>query len=222
MLANSHGSSNDLAAFIGGAVGGFALLLMIIVLLCIVVLCMRRSHRKEDKNVSCNTAQLNTDVNFENNPSYDATQVIEPRDSDVPFTINPSYSVSTRSYSKTSEYIMCDYIQPDEFTQHSDLDGSIQMDTNPSYGVSIGKEKSTALDTTSDKITYRSSHDATAKEYDYAYASNDRFLHPSSNTGGAKQDNVQIHTDSHNIKIPHSYYLMRVTNNAESTGGGRK
>ena len=224
ILANSHGSSNDLAAFIGGAVGGFVLLLMIIVVFCIVVLYMRRFHRKGDKSVSCNTAQLNTDVTIENNPSYGLTQVrvIEPRDSDVPLITNPSYSVSTRPYSKTSED-MCDYIQPDESTQLSDLDGSIRMDTNSSYRVSTGKEKSKTLSTTSDTITYQSSHDATAKEYDYAYASNDRVLHPSSNTGGAKQNNVQIYIDkSHNTKNSPSYYLTLVANSADPTGGGRK
>ena len=187
-----------------------------------MVLCLKRCHGKEDKNVSCNTAQLNTDVTIEDNPSYGVTQVIKPRDSNVPFMTNPSYSVSTRPYSKTSED-MYNYIQPDEFTQHSDLDRSIQMDTNPSYGVSIGKENSTTLGTISDTKTYQSSQDATAKEYDYAYASNDQVLYYSGNTGGAKQDNVQIHTDKiHNTNISPSYYLTLVTNSTEPTGGGRK
>ena len=219
---DNHGNNNDLAAVIGGVVGGFALLLMIIVVLCIVVLCMRRCHRMEDKNVSCNTVQLNTDATIENNPSYDVTQAIEPRDSDVPFTANPSCSVSTRPYSKTSEDIY-NYIQPDEFTQHLDLDGYLQMDTNTSYGVSIVKENSTALGATSDPKTYQSSNDATAKEYDYANASNDQVLHYSSNTGGAKQDNVQIYTDtSHNTNISPSHYFTLVTNSTELIGGGRK
>ena len=199
-----------------GAVGGFALLLMIIVFLCVMILCIIRCHKKEGKKVSCNTAQLNTDVSIENNPSYDVNSV---RHSVVPITANPSYSDPTRPYSKISEDTY-NYVQPNEFAQHSGLDRPIEMETNPSYGVRIGKEKSTALSTTSDTRTYQSSHDATAMEYDDDYASSDHVLHYTSNITAAKQDN---HIDkSHNAKTSQSYYFTLVTNSAEPTGGDNK
>ena len=182
---------------------------------------MIKLHRKESKKVPCNVAQLNTDVTIENNPSYDVTQVnsmTNPIHLDIPITANPSYSVPTRPYNKTSEdtYI---YMQPNEFTQHSGLDGPIELETNPSYVVRIGKEKSAALGT-SDTRTYQSSHDATAMEYDDVYASCDHVLHHTSNTTAAKQDN---HIDkSHNAKTSQSYYFALVTNSAEPTEGDNK
>ena len=160
---------------------------------------MIKLHRKEGKKVPCNAAQLNTDVTIENNPSYDVTQVnsvTNPIHLVVPITANPSYSDPTRPYNKTSEdtYI---YMQPNEFTQHSGLDRPIEMETNPSYGVCIGKEKSTALGTSHTR-TYQSSRDATAMEYDDVYASNDHVLHHTSNTTDGKKDN---HIDkSHNAR----------------------
>ena len=184
---------------------------------------MIKFHRKESKKVPCNAAQLNTDVTIENNPSYDVTQVnsvTNPIHLDVPITANPSYNVPTRPYNKTSEDTY-NYVQPSEFTQHSGVDGPIEMETNPSYGVCIRKEKPTALGT-SDTGTYRSSHDATAMEYDDVYASNDHVLHYTSNTTNAKQLQDNHIDKSHNAKISQSYYLTRDTNNAEPTGGGNK
>lgn len=177
---------------------------------------MIRCHKKEGKKVSCNIAQLNTDVSIENNPSYDFNSV---RHLVVPITANPSYSDPTRPYSKTSEDTY-NYVQPNEFAQNLGLDTPTEMETNPSYEVRIGKEKSTALSTTSDTRTYQSSHDAAAMEYDDIYASSDNVLHHTSNITEAKQDN---HVDkSHNTKISQSYYLTLVTNSVKPTGGGNK
>ena len=220
--SNGNDSNSDLAALIAGAVGGFILLLMIIVVfLCIVILCMIKLHRKESKEVPCNAAQLNTDVTMENNPSYDVTQVnsvTNPIHLDIPITANPSYSVPTRPYSKISEDTY-NYVPPNEFIQHPGLDRPVEMETNPSYEVCIGKEKSTALSTTSDTRTYQS-HDATAMEYDDVYVSSDHVLHHTSNVTDGKKDN---HVDkSHNAKTSQSYYFALVTNSTEPTGGGNK
>ena len=141
---NSNNSSVSVA-IIGGTVGGAILLLMIIVVLCIVILCMRRSHRKKGSHVIDNTTKLNTNVTIDHNPSYDVTidhnpsygvtkantvdylyDTINPRDSDLPMATNPSYNVHTKSYSKTSEDDY-NYVQPNEPTQHSEVDGYIKI-----------------------------------------------------------------------------------------------
>ena len=167
---------------------------MITVVLCIVILCMRRSYRKKqfsmDDKVYYDFTNLNTNVKLDHNPSYVATtpdhdtvaySTVKPRDFSVsitsnpsyyiPFTSNPSYNVPTKPYSE-DEY---NYVQPNEFDQHSDLDGSIEMDTNPSYGV--GEDRTTVFSTTSDTKAGRSLYDATTEEYDYAYAHDDHLLH---------------------------------------------
>ena len=118
-------TSNDSenSAIIGGSVGGvIVLLLMITVVLCTVIVCVRRSHEKGrftlNNKVFYNTTKLNANVTIEYNPSYD---------------------VPTKPYSKTSEYDY-DYVQPNELVQHSDLEDTIKMETNPSYGVSTEKQ----------------------------------------------------------------------------------
>ena len=57
-----------------------------------------------------------------------------------------------------------------EFNQHWDLNETIKMDNNPSYGVSMGEEKATAFSST---VT----NSATTKQYDYDYVCDDHFLH---------------------------------------------
>ena len=58
-----------------------------------------------------------------------------------------------------------------------DLEDTIKMDTNPSYGVTTGKDRTTVFSTTADTKAGHSSHDATTAEYDYPYAQNDHLLH---------------------------------------------
>ena len=187
--------------------GGVILLLMITVVLCIVILCMRRRYRKKRYSVDdkvyydLTDLKLNTgaDVNMDHNPSYVATtpntvdySTIKPRSSVVsitsnpsyyvPITANPSYNVPTKPYSKTEDEY--DYVQPNQYNQHSDLDESIKMDTNPSCGVGA-----ITFSATLDIIADRSSHDATTEEYDYAYAHDDHLLHhktAASTTGDTK------------------------------------
>ena len=183
-VSNDSGSSSDSVAVIGGAVGGVILLLMIIftVVLYIVIVCIRRCHKQEDNKVTYNTTKLNANVTIDNNPSYNVTKAntldqsysaINPGGSDVPITINPSYNVPTKPYSKTSEDDY-NYVQPNELVQHSGLEDTIKMDTNPSYGVNIQEERAAAagLDT-----THQSSYDVTAEQYDYALVQDDHLLH---------------------------------------------
>ena len=105
---------------------------------------------------------------------------IEPGDSDVPITVDPSYAVPNKLYSKTCEDEY-NYAQPN---QHSGLEDTIKMDINPSYGV-----------TTGDRATAFSAHSAdakaTTKQYDYDYVCDDRLLHhnmAANTTGGVKKD----------------------------------
>ena len=124
----------------------------------------------------------NSDFPITPNPSYSTHnettnkysngQHNDPGGSDVPITINPSYNVHTKPYNKASEYDY-DYVQPNELVQHSDLEDTIKMDTNPSYGVS------------------------TEKQHDYDYVSDDHhLLHHNTATninGDMNEDNIQIH-----------------------------
>ena len=194
-VSNDSGSSSDSVAITGGAVGGVILLLTITVVLCIVMVCMRRSYMKKGSPVDDNTTKLNTDVTIDNNPSYDVTKAntldhsyntINPGSSDVPITINRSFNVPTKPYSKTSKDDY-NYVQPNELVQHSELEGTIKMDTNPLYGVNIQEERAAA---TGSDTAHQSSHDATTEQYDYACVQDDHLLHHNTSantTGDAKE-----------------------------------
>ena len=195
-MTDSSGSSSDSVAIIGGAVGGVILLLMIIAVLCIVILCMRRSHRKKGLHIAKNTTKLSTDVTMDNNPSYDVTKAnsvhysydaINPGGSDVPITTNPSYNVHTKLYSKTSEDDY-NYVQPNELIPNKHLEDTIKMDTNPSYGVNTREDRATTFNATSDTKAHQSSHDATTKQYDYAYVHDDHLLHHSKPSNATDDD----------------------------------
>ena len=183
-ISNDSSSSSNSGAIIGGVVGGVILLLMITVVLCIVIMCMRRCHRKRAFPVDNNTTKLNENVTIDNNPAYDVTKAntvgslystIKPGDSDVPITANPSYNVPTKPYSKAAS--QDEYLQ---LHQHSNLEDTIKMDTNPSYGVTTVGEVSTHSDTK-----------AMTKQCDYDYVCEDRLLHQiaaAGTTGEAKKD----------------------------------
>ena len=189
-VAAGAGGSSDGGSSVGiiaGVVGGVILLLMITVVLCIVILCMRRCHRKGifpvDNKVFYNTTELNENVTIDNNPAYDVTKAntvgslystIKPGDSDVPITANPSYNVPTKPYSKAASED--EYVQ---LNQQSNLEDTIKMDTNPSYGVTTGG------------VSAHSDTKATTKQCDYDYVCEDRLLHQiaaASATGEAKKD----------------------------------
>ena len=156
-MANNSGSSSAGSAIIGGVVGGIVLLLMITVVLCIVILCMRRSHiKKGDNKVS-----YNEDVTIENNPSYDVNEIstidhsyslVKPGDSNVSITANSFYNIHTKPCSKTSEDEY-NYVQPNEFKQHSDLNETVKMDTDPAYGVITEEDRVTGTTATNSDTT---------------------------------------------------------------------
>ena len=185
-VSNDSGSSSDNIAIISGAVGGVILLLMIIVMLCIVIVSIRRCHIKKRSAVDDNTTKLDTDVTTDNpshNVKTDTTDhlysTIKAQGSNVPITINPSYNVPTKP-TREDDY---KYVQPNEFVQHSELEDTIKMDTNPSYGVNIQEERAAA---TSSDTAHQSSHDATTEQYDYACVQDGHLLHhnTSANTTG--------------------------------------
>ena len=171
--------------------GGVILLLIMTVVLCIVILCMRRSHGKKESHVVDNTTKLKVNVTTENYPTYDDTKAdtvdnvydtINPGGSDAPITTNPSYNIHTKPLSKTSEnkysYM---YVQPNssKFIGHSDVQGIIKMDADPSYGANTRGDRATAFSVISDTKAHQSSHNATTKQYDYAYVHDDHLLHHS-------------------------------------------
>ena len=193
--ANDSGSNSDSCGIIGGVMGGIILLLIIIlVLLCIVIAYVRRSHKKAVNKMFHNASKLNTNVMIESNPSYDVTKpdtgnsLYSTIKRDIPITANPSYSVSSKPYNKASkdEY---NYVQPNEFNQHTGLEDTIKKDTNP-----ITTEDSRTK-------THQPSHNAITKEYDYAYTHDDDLLHHNraANTFGDGEEN---HAQNDHTYVP--------------------
>ena len=206
----SSGSSSNTAAIIGGAVGGVILLLIIIVLMCIVILCMRR---RTYKSLTDPHNYKNSTIIKGNNSSYDNNirGTIEPGDSDVPITTNPSYDVVAKPYSKASEDEY-NYVQTDKCDDYLELEGTIKIDANPSYGVTTG-DRTTAFNASNTKA-YQSSHDATVKDYDYAYTHDDRLLHNNIGASVTKKDSTQVSDKGHYMENVHP---LSATNNAQTS-----
>ena len=189
---------------------------MITVMLCIVILCMRRCHRKGtfpvDNQVLYNTTKLNENVTIDNNPAYDITKTntvgslystIKPGDSDVPITANPSYAVPTKPYSKAASED--EYLQ---LNQHSSLEDTIKMDTNPSYGV------------TTEGVSTHSDTKAMTKQCDYDYVCENRLLHQiaaASTTGEVKRDIPASVDQSHYMENVHP---LCIADNAQPNSDG--
>ena len=172
---------------------------MITVVLCIVILCMRNT----ENNPSCDITKANT-----------VDSLFITGGLDVPITANPSYAVLTKSYVKTSEDEY-NYAQPNEFNEHSGLKDTIKMDTNPSYGVTTGENRATAFSTNSDTKAHHSSHDATTKQYDYAFAHDDHLLHQ--NIAASTTGDANIHAA---IDQSRNTYLSLIPNSAKPYGQG--
>jgi len=180
---------------------------MIIVVLCVVIVCIKRSYRKGKFHIEYDkpfndTTKINTAVTTQHNPSYNVikTNTMDHHSSDVPVTPNPSYGVATKPYSKAIEDDQ-NYVQPNEFNQHSDLDETIKMDINPSYGISRGKDRvappysETVMK--SNTKAHDSSHNATIAQCDYDYVRDDHFLCQNAAINAAsdvRKDNVQVYT----------------------------
>ena len=141
---------------------------MITVVLCIVIVCIRRYHRERDYKVAYNKTKLNTDVTKANTTDH-LCSTNKAGGSYVP--INPPY---TKLCNKRSEDDY-NYIQLNEFVQHSDLEDTIEMDTNlscqvnttnPAYGVSKGNTT-----TNTDPAYASSTGDSNIMNTDPAYTS---------------------------------------------------
>ena len=185
----SSGNSSSTGAIIGGAVGGVMLLMIVIVLMCIVILCMRR--RTYHKFLTKLHDNKNSTIIKVNNPSYDNTK---PEDSDIPITANPSYDVLTKPYSKASEDEY-NYVQVNKCPDYLELEGTIKLDTNPSYGVTT-RDSTTAINT-SDTKAHQSSNNTTTTEYGYAYMHDHHLLHHNTAASASKKDNTQASDQGH-------------------------
>ena len=170
--SNSTGSSSDDRTIIGASMGGIVLVLVITtVLLCIVILCVKRSYKEKASSDSLPyNASKHKDIPIEQNP-YNVIEMangtIKPGDSDIPITTNPSYDVPAKPYYKANEDEF-NYVQPDESNKYCNLKDTINMDANPSYGVTTGDRM-----TTSGSMTHQSSHIVTTNECDYVNVHDD-------------------------------------------------
>jgi len=163
---------------------------VIIVVLCVAIVCVTRSYKKGKVSIEYDkafndTTKVNTAITIEHNPSYDIIKTNKvDYSSDVPITPNLSYGVTTKPYSKATEDDY-NYVQSKEFNQHTDLDKTIKLDINPSYGISRGKDKTTVAFsetvTKSNTKAHDSSHNATITQCNYDYVHDDRFLHQDPN-----------------------------------------
>ena len=157
---------------------------------------MRRSCMKEDNKVTYSTTQPNKDVTVDYSQSYNVTKPnrinhlyfkTKLGDSDALIATSAAYSIPIKHHSKASED-ECDYVQPNEFMQHSDLEDAIKA-------LSI---TATPFDTT--------------KHYDYAYAHSDSLLQHNAAgnaTGDAQQERISMCVavdQSRNIQAIHSPY----------------
>ena len=180
--------------------GGVVLVLVITtMLLCIVMLCVKRFYKEKasSERLSYNTSKLQKDIPIGQNPSYDVIEManggIKRGDTDILITTNPSYAAAAKPYSCKASDDECNYVQtninePDEYL---DLEDTIKMDTNPSYGVTTGDRK-TAFNS-SDSMTHQPSHNTRTNEYDYANVHDDYLLHHSTavntgTSGGVKEE----------------------------------
>ena len=97
-----------------------------------------------------NTTKLNSYVSIEHKPSYNVTEnetvdhsysTINVEDSNVPNATTSPYPVPAMPSSKTSEDKT---VRANESIQHSDVEGTVKMDTN--HEVSTGEDRATATD----------------------------------------------------------------------------
>ena len=207
-LSSNSGSSLDSVVIIGGALGG-VILVMIIVVLCIVILCMRRSCMKEDNKVAYSITNPNKDVTVDHNRSHNVTKPnrinhlyfkTKPGVSDAPIATSPAYSVPIKHHSKAIED-ECDYVQPNEFMQQSDLEDAIKA------------------------LSITAAPSDTTRHYDYAYAHSDSLLqhNAASNTTDAQQERVPVCTavdQSRNIQATQSPYLTIIAGSLKPPGEG--
>ena len=91
---------------------GGATLFIIISLLCVVILCIRRFHDKKRSHTFDN--KMDIELN-----------------SDIKMNTNPSYSIMKQNRKQEDQY---DYVLHNKISLKDDVQHTIMMDTNPSYG----------------------------------------------------------------------------------------
>ena len=96
---------------IAGSVGGGAALFIIIILLFIKILYVRQFHKKKSH-------------------TFDNSMVIE-MNSDIKMNTNPSYSITKQNRRQEDEY---DYVLHDKISFQNNVQDTIKMESNPSYG----------------------------------------------------------------------------------------
>ena len=143
-FSSSGGGSTPIIA---GSVGGAAVFFIII--LCVVILCIRRSHKKRSHE-------------------FDNKMMIE-MNSDVKMNTNPSYSITEQNRKQEDQY---DYVLHNKISLKDNVQDTIKMDTNPSYGGVQGCN----------------AYDVTEPEYDAAIQPNPSYSSISKETTKMSED----------------------------------
>ena len=193
--------------------GVIAVLIMITVVLCVVILCTRRSLKKEGFHVYDEiSTKLNTNVT---NKSHGVA-----KEEATKYLYSTTNSVPTMPYSKTSED-KYDNIQLNECIQHSELKETVEMDINPSYGVSI-EDKAVAFNTTVTDSDMSAHQLSQQYDCDYVHDESDE-LHHNTTTATLRdvEDNLWYHItvdQSHETKaVVHSPYLPPIAKQTDES-----
>ena len=131
---------------------GGAALFFIIIILCVVILYVRRSRKKRSH-------EFNDKMMIEMN-------------SDIKMNINPSYSITEQNKKQEHQY---DYVLPNKIFLKYDVQDTIKMDSNPSYGRAQGCN----------------AYDVTEPEYDAAIQPNPSYSSISKETTKMSEDDDQ-------------------------------
>ena len=130
--------------------GGAAVFFIII--LCVVILYIRRSHKKRSHE-------------FDN-------KMMIGMNSDIKMNTNPSYSITEQNRKQEGQ---CDYVSHDKKSLQEDVQDTIMMDTNPSYG----------------RVQGCNAHDVTEPEYDAVIQPNPSYSSISRETTKMSEDEDQ-------------------------------
>ena len=141
-------SGGESALIIAGSVGGAAVF-FIIIMCVIVILYVRRSHKKKSHE-------------FDN-------KIMCEMNSDIKMNTNPSFSITNQSSEQEDQY---DYVLHDNVALYDNPQGTIKMDTNPSYG----------------RVQSSNAYDVTQPEYDAAIQPNPSYSSMSKETTKMSED----------------------------------
>ena len=130
--------------------GGAAVFFIII--LCVVILYIRRSHKKRSHESD--------------------NKMMIGMNSDIKMNTNPSYSITKQNRKQEGQ---CDYVSHDKKSLQEDVQDTIMMDTNPSYG----------------RVQGCNARDVTEPEYDAAIQPNPSYSSISRETTKMSEDEDQ-------------------------------